>query len=117
LLGELPKLLLIKSMADLKDNVSFKYVAKQNNLSTTLVRNNFLKATEKQHYHYELYFPEVIAIDEFKANTEHGKYACIITDPINKKTIDILPSRKKKEILKYLTFLNHKNKRYGEKPK
>ena len=95
-----------KMHIDLKDNVSFKYVAKINNVSTTHVRNTFNKNVD--YYKYEILFPEVISIDEFKADTPLGKYACIINDPINKKTIDILPSRRKQEVLKYLKKVKNK---------
>jgi len=85
---------------DLRDNVSFKYVGKINNVSTTYVRNKFKK--EINYFSYEKYFPKIISFDEFKADTDRGKYSCIINDPINKKTIDILPTRKKEDIKKYL---------------
>lgn len=39
--------------------------------------------------------PRVISFDEFKADTAEGKYAFILNDPIHKKVLDILPSRKK----------------------
>lgn len=37
--------------------------------------------------------PEVLSIDEFKGNTEAGKYQCIITDPQNHRVIEILAGR------------------------
>lgn len=96
-----------KVHVDLKDNVSFKYVAKVNNLSTTHVRNTFIKNVD--YYNYEIHFPEVISFDEFKADTSLGKYSCIINDPINKKTIDILPTRRKQDIIKYLKKVKNRN--------
>ena len=33
--------------------------------------------------------PEVISLDEFKADTKEGKYAFILNDPIHKKVLDI----------------------------
>jgi transposase len=102
------KELIKKVRVDLKDNVSFKYVGNQNNLSTTYVRNSFNKGVNYRKY--EIYFPEIISFDEFKADTDKGKYSCIINDPINKKTIDILPTRKKVDIIKYLKKVKNKDK-------
>ena len=43
-----------------------------------------------------------ISIDEFAAHTLYGKYALIINDLIKKKTLDILPNRKKDYLMGYL---------------
>jgi len=40
-----------------------------------------------------LNLPIVLSIDEFKGNTEAGKYQCIITDPQHKNVLDILKTR------------------------
>lgn len=45
--------------------------------------------------------PQVISIDEFAAHTSYGKYALIINDSIKKKTLDILPNRKKDYLMGY----------------
>lgn len=37
--------------------------------------------------------PDVLAIDEFKGNTGGEKYQSILTDPQNKRVLDILPER------------------------
>ena len=37
--------------------------------------------------------PAAIAIDEFKGNTDGEKYQCILTDPVNKVVLDIIPVR------------------------
>ena len=39
--------------------------------------------------------PRIISFDEFKADTNEGKYAFVLNDPIHKKVLDILPNRKK----------------------
>ena len=44
---------------------------------------------------------EVIAIDEFKGNTNGEKYQCILTDPKNKVVLDILPQRYSSYLTKY----------------
>lgn len=45
--------------------------------------------------------PKVLAIDEFKGNTDHEKYQCIITDVAKKQTLDILPNRKVEDLYQY----------------
>src|SRR5690606_19455954 len=46
--------------------------------------------------------PKVIAIDEYKGDTQEGKYQLIIADGITREPIDILPNRDKKTIKQYL---------------
>ena len=45
--------------------------------------------------------PTVLSIDEFKGRTGTEKYQCIITDPLNRRIIDILPSREKHWLITY----------------
>ncbi len=47
--------------------------------------------------------PEVLSIDEFKGNTEAGKYQCIITDPQHHKVLDILPGRESHHLVAYFS--------------
>lgn len=58
-------------------------------------------------YVYNL--PRVISFDEFKADTKEGKYAFILNDPIHKKVLDILPSRKKEHLIQYFTYCNNRH--------
>lgn len=46
--------------------------------------------------------PPVIAIDEYKGDTNEGKYQVIIADAKTRKTLDILPNRSVKTVKKYL---------------
>ena len=46
--------------------------------------------------------PRAIAIDEYKADTDAGKYQLIIADADTHQPIDILPNRRKDTILDYL---------------
>ncbi len=48
--------------------------------------------------------PEVIAIDEYKADTDEGKYQLIIANATH-EPIDILPNRCKETIHHYLSQL------------
>jgi len=50
--------------------------------------------------------PSIISIDEFKSNTDREKYQCIITDPVNRRIIDILSSREKYRLIKYFKEFN-----------
>lgn len=46
--------------------------------------------------------PKVIAIDEYKGDTQAGRYQLIIADGETREPIDILPNRRKKTIRSYL---------------
>jgi len=55
----------------------------------------------------------IIAIDEFKGNADGEKFQTIITDPVNKKVLNILPDRHKLHIDKYFNSIpNKQNIRY-----
>ena len=57
--------------------------------------------------------PKVLSIDEFRGNTEHGKFQCILTDPVHKRIVDILPTRYHAQIYDYLReFPNRKQAQY-----
>lgn len=76
-------------------NLSIKYIANINNISSYTVRNILLN-TMSEYPEYVRNLPRVISFDEFKADTNEGEYAFIINDPIHRKTLDILPERKKR---------------------
>lgn len=72
----------------LRSMVTFKDVGKEVNLSTTTVMRTFdLVSYAPKH------LSTTLSIDEFKGNTNKEKYQCIITDPVNKLVLDILPKR------------------------
>ena len=92
----------------LKPNFNIKQIAEDNGLSEDKVRSVLLEAM----YDYPEYLktlPQVISMDEFAAHTSYGKYALIINDPIRKRTLDILPSRKKDYLLSYFTRVENRN--------
>lgn len=77
-----------KVINDLASANSFYEVAKSVNLTApTVIRIfdniSYPKAT----------LNNAIAIDEFKGNANNEKYHCIITDPIQRTVLDILPKR------------------------
>ena len=57
--------------------------------------------------------PEILSIDEFKGNAGGEKYQTIITDAKNKKKIDVLPNRKKSDLIRHFrNFENIKDVKY-----
>ena len=59
--------------------------------------------------------PKAIAIDEFKADTDAGKYQLIIANAETHEPIDILPNRRLETIKTYLTNIwsRCRNRRHG----
>ena len=103
------KSLEIKVRKDLlKPNFNIKQISEDNGISEDKVRNILLE-TMSEYPEYLKTMPEVISIDEFAAHTSYGKYALIINDPIKKRTLDILPSRKKDYLLSYFTRVENRN--------
>ena len=84
-------------LSHLTSTSSFKSVAQHVNLSSSTITRIFDKLS-----YTPSALPKVLAIDEFKGNTNHEKYQCIITDPENHKVIDILPNRYKTHLTSYL---------------
>lgn len=57
--------------------------------------------------------PEAISFDEFKGNTNGRRFQCIITDPLNRRVFDILPTRTVETIQDYLlSFPNRDEVKY-----
>lgn len=54
--------------------------------------------------------PTTLSIDEFKGNTNKEKYQCIITDPVNKVVLDILPKRYESYLTKYFLKFDKKER-------
>lgn len=47
--------------------------------------------------------PNVLSIDEFRGNTQYGKFQCILAAPTQKQVVDILPTPNESEISRYLS--------------
>ena len=80
----------------LRDERSFTSVAREVNLSVSTVIRIF----------DVINYPTgdlstALSIDEFKGNTNGEKYQCILTDPVNKVVLDILPERYKPYLTGY----------------
>ena len=89
-------------------NLTIDYIAKKNHVSKYIVRKELEEATSTIPDHLKN-LPKVISFDEFKADTEEGKYAFIINDPIHKKVLDILPNRKKEYLIQYFTYTENRH--------
>jgi transposase len=70
---------------------NYKMIAGDLNISSSTVIRQLDAMTRVK----RLKLPEIISFDEFKkTNQGYGKYAFIMTDPINKKIIDIMRNRR-----------------------
>ena len=53
---------------------------------------------------YIINLPRVLSFDEFKADTDFGKYSFVLNDLIHRKCLDVLPERKKISIKLFYTL-------------
>lgn len=98
-----------KILMDLRDyNLSISYIAIHNNVSDNTVRN-VLKRYMKDYPEHLKTLPSVISFDEFKADTKRGKYAFIVNDVLHKTVVDILPTRKKDDLIQYFTHIENRS--------
>ena len=83
-------------VSKLSDERSFTSVAREVNMSvSTVIRIfDFVSYPKPK-------LPKALSIDEFKGNTNGEKYQCIITDPVNRVVLDILPKRFKPYLTTY----------------
>ena len=98
----------IQIRKDLLDyNMTIDKIATKNHVSKYIVRKELEEATELIP-EFQKNLPKVISFDEFKADTKEGKYAFILNDPIHKKVLDVLPSRKKERLIQYFTYTENR---------
>ena len=86
----------------LEDVRSFSSVAREVKLSVSTV----IRIFDVVGYSHPQKLPEVLAIDEFKGNTDNEKYQCILTDPKTGIVLDILPNRTTEYLIKYFKQWN-----------
>ena len=79
---------------------TFKEAAETVGTSSSTIIRRFKKLIRKMPAGVQL--PKAIAIDEYKADTDAGKYQLIIADADTHQPIDILPNRRKDTIQEYL---------------
>ena len=98
----------IQIRKDLLDyNMTIDKIAAKNHVSKYIVRKE-LEDAATTIPDYQKNLPKVISFDEFKADTKAGKYAFILNDPIHRKVLDILPSRKKEHLIQYFTHTENR---------
>ena len=81
-----------------------KQIAEQFNISSTTALRYFnlveYRCTK---------LPQVLSIDEFKGNAGGQKYQCILTDPAEKKVLDILPDRFEQNLIHYFNAFKNRS--------
>jgi len=85
------------------DGRDYSRVARENDLSYTSIKNSVDAQIDTMIEKAQLETldkVEAISIDEFAIKKKH-KYAVALTDPINGKLIEVLSSRKKKDLIEY----------------
>lgn len=89
----------------LRTTTSFTAVAREVNLSVSTVIRIFdlVSYSNKK-------LPVALSIDEFKGNTSGEKYQCILTDPVNKVVLDILPKRYESYLATYFTAFSNEER-------
>ncbi len=80
----------------LRDTISYTYIASQANISVSTVtrvfdRINYVKPS----------IPRVLSNDEFKSNAKIDKFQCILVDGKKKCILDILPDRTQSHLSNY----------------
>lgn len=88
--------LVAKIMSDYRSEHSTISIARQNGISPGIAMRILNKISYPRPS-----LPRVLSIDEFKGNAEGDKFQCILTDPVRKRVLDILPSRKSETLLAY----------------
>lgn len=93
----------------LRNERSFTSIAKENHLSvTTVIRYfDFISYPKAK-------LSDTLSIDEFKGNTNGEKYQCIITDPVNKVVLDILPQRYEYYLINYFKVFSKEERQKVE---
>ncbi|NLU52082.1 MAG: ISL3 family transposase [Clostridiaceae bacterium] len=90
-------------LSELRETYSMTTVSKKANVSVPTVCRvfNYVSYTNKS-------LPQVLSIDEFKGNAG-TKYQCILTDPHNKRVLDILKSRESSDLCDYFKRFDNRN--------
>lgn len=86
---------------------SFTSIAKNVNLSVSTV----IRIFDLVQFPKPKKLPRIFAIDEFKGNTGHNKFQCIVTNPATKCVLDILPDRNQQLLIDYLKQWSPKSRK------
>lgn len=90
----------------IKEKRSMKDIAQSNNVSTTKMMNMLKLIT----FERPKSLPSVLSIDEFRGNTGSKKFQCILTDPVHKRLVEILPGREAHDITGFLRQYHDRSK-------
>lgn len=86
---------------------SLKSIAANHNVSSTTVYQALNKVPPVKK---TFSLPSVLSFDEFRANTSDGKYAFMAVDPINKRILEILPSRRFNVVFSFFSRFSRKER-------
>ncbi len=101
--------LALQAIGKLSDKTSRKDLAKEFHVSESTICR-WMNLTE---YGRPNRLPPVLSIDEFRGNAGGEKFQCILTSPVQKQILDILPDCKESHIHAYLRqFPNRNEVRY-----
>jgi transposase len=97
-----------KIINDFRESHTAKDIGKDNNVSGQTALRYFKLVNYSCS---EL--PEVLSIDEFKGDADGEKYQTLLTDAKEHTIIDVLPNRKKSDLIRYFhKFKNRKDVKY-----
>ena len=89
---------------DLSKIKSMKQIADENHVSQYFIQNTLDHTTTPTHSP-----TNIVSIDEFRGNANGEKFQCILTDPIRKVILDILPNRNTTYLDNYFRKLKDKS--------
>ena len=98
------KRLNINVYLDLSKIKSMKQIADENHVSQYFIQNTLDHTTAPTHSP-----TNIVSIDEFRGNANGEKFQCILTDPIRKVILDILPNRNTTYLDNYFRKLKDKS--------
>lgn len=101
--------LALQAIGKLSDKTSRKDLAREFHVSESTICR-WMNLTE---YGRPDRLPPVLSIDEFRGNAGGEKFQCILTSPVQKRILDILPDCRESHIYEYLRqFPNRNEVRY-----
>ena len=101
--------LALQAIGKLSDKTSRKDLAREFHVSESTICR-WMNLTE---YGKPDRLPPVLSIDEFRGNSGGEKFQCILTSPVQKRILDILPDCRESRIYEYLQqFPNRNEVRY-----
>lgn len=83
-----------------RKDISHSLGVSQSTVQRWLHLKDFSRATK---------LPNVLSIDEFRGNTEAGKFQCILTAPCKRKIVDILPTRNSSDLSAYFRACDNRH--------